>query len=87
MPLLYGSPAIDAGNNSLIPAGVTTDQRGAPRIFNGTVDIGAYELQVPLVASFVVDITADFSDPTDGKTSLREAIASANATSGPHDHL
>ena len=34
MALLPGSPAIDAGNNALIPAGVTTDQRGLPRIVN-----------------------------------------------------
>ncbi len=39
------SPAIDAGDNALIPPGVTTDQRGAgfPRIVNTTVDIGAVE--------------------------------------------
>ncbi len=43
MALLPGSPAIDAGNNALIPAGVTTDQRGLSRIVNGTVDIGAFE--------------------------------------------
>ena len=43
MALLPGSPAIDAGNNALIPAGVTTDQRGLPRIVNGVVDIGAFE--------------------------------------------
>ena len=43
MALLPGSPAIDAGNNALIPAGVTTDQRGLPRIVDGTVDIGAFE--------------------------------------------
>ncbi len=45
MALLPGSPAIDAGNNDLIPSGVTTDQRGTgdPRIVNGTVDIGAFE--------------------------------------------
>jgi hypothetical protein len=49
MALLPGSPAIDAGNNALVPAGVTTDQRGAgfSRIVNGTVDIGAFELQQP----------------------------------------
>jgi len=43
MALLPGSPAIDAGNNALIPAGVTTDQRGLPRIVNGVADIGAFE--------------------------------------------
>ncbi len=45
LALLPGSPAIDAGSNALIPGGVSTDQRGAPRIENGTVDIGAYEIQ------------------------------------------
>jgi CSLREA domain-containing protein len=82
MPELYGSPAIGAGNTTLVPAGVTTDQRGQPRFFGAKVDLGAYELQVVLVPSFVVDTTADYSDPTDGKTSLREAVASANAIPG-----
>ncbi len=41
--LLPGSPAINAGNNANIPAGITTDQRGEPRIVDGTVDIGAFE--------------------------------------------
>ncbi|HET6631897.1 MAG TPA: right-handed parallel beta-helix repeat-containing protein [Rhodanobacteraceae bacterium] len=47
MALLSGSPALDAGDNALVPGGVTTDQRGAGyvRIFNGTVDIGAFEVQ------------------------------------------
>jgi LPXTG-site transpeptidase (sortase) family protein len=53
------SPAIDAGNNSAVPAGVTTDLDGTPRFVdiptvpdsgNGTppiVDMGAYEEQGP----------------------------------------
>jgi hypothetical protein len=44
MALLSGSPAIDAGDNSNAPA---NDQRGPgfPRIVNGTIDIGAFEVQ------------------------------------------
>jgi hypothetical protein len=40
-----GSPALGAGNAALIPAGVTTDQRGAgfPRVTNGVLDIGAVQ--------------------------------------------
>jgi hypothetical protein len=42
MALLVGSPAIGAGD----PTDASpTDQRGAPRIVNGTIDIGAYEVQ------------------------------------------
>jgi hypothetical protein len=45
--LLSGSGAIDAGDNASIPTGVINDQRGIgfPRIINGTVDIGAFEVQ------------------------------------------
>jgi hypothetical protein len=57
-----GSPAVDAGNNSAVPAGITTDIAGLPRFFDdpavvdtgsGTppiVDMGAYE-RVPLSVS------------------------------------
>src|SRR6185503_4317915 len=59
--LMAGSPAIDAGNNSLAvnPADgnpLVTDQRGVDRILDGngdstaTVDIGAYETLVPTAA-------------------------------------
>ncbi|GET43525.1 DUF4347 domain-containing protein [Microseira wollei] len=43
--LVAGSPAMNAGNNALIPIGTTTDQRGTgfDRILGGTVDIGAVE--------------------------------------------
>jgi hypothetical protein len=44
MALLPGSPAIDAGDNTNAP---TWDQRGPgfPRVVNGTIDIGAFEVQ------------------------------------------
>ena len=52
MALNAGSPAIDAGSNAAA-AGLTTDQRGPGfvRISNGTVDIGAFEVQVPVVVN------------------------------------
>lgn len=37
------SPALDSGNNSAIPAGITTDLDNRQRIVNGTVDLGAFE--------------------------------------------
>lgn len=40
-----GSPAIDAGKTSALPAGISTDLDGKPRVSNGTVDIGAFEFQ------------------------------------------
>jgi predicted outer membrane repeat protein len=52
--LKSGSPAIDAGNNSFVPASVTTDLDGNPRVIDGdnngtaTVDMGAYEAQPPI---------------------------------------
>jgi hypothetical protein len=67
--LLTGSPAIDAGNNSLIPADVTDqdedsntseplpfDQRGPgfSRVVSGTVDIGAFEAGVQVYLPIVI---------------------------------
>lgn len=42
IPLLPGSPAIDAGG-AACPSGVTADQRGIARPVNGVCDIGAFE--------------------------------------------
>lgn len=41
--LQAGSPAIDSGDNSLVPSGIATDLAGNDRIFNTTVDMGVYE--------------------------------------------
>ncbi len=76
--LLPGSPAIDAGSNDLIPPGVTTDQRLLRlRIVGGVVDIGRLQRRTPKHPSLkLVTTAADGGvDPTDGLTSLREAIA------------
>lgn len=42
------SPVLNAGENSYIPSGITTDIDGNPRINYGFVDMGAYEKQLQL---------------------------------------
>nr|MDZ8001586.1 Calx-beta domain-containing protein [Aulosira sp. DedVER01a] len=80
--LLPGSPAINAGSNSLIPAdtedldgdGNTTepipyDQRGLTRVVGSTVDIGAFEVQsAPLSTLSIKDITV-----SEGNTGTKNA--------------
>lgn len=84
-----GSPAIDAGDQSFIPAGVTTDQRGAPRLIGG-LDIGAYELTTALIAAansaqFSYDLTTkilitDLLESITGGMGLPLTLQSASAT-------
>ncbi|MEH2071775.1 MAG: DUF4347 domain-containing protein [Nostoc sp.] len=80
--LLTGSPAINAGKNSLASS-VTTDQRGAGfnRISGNTVDIGAYEVQSTSPLSVNTDTVVTNTNDS-GKGSLRQAILNANATAG-----
>ena len=40
-----GSPAIDAGDNSVIDALPGTDLAGEPRVVNDNIDLGAFEFQ------------------------------------------
>ena len=90
MALLPGSPAMDAGSNSLATtAGLTTDERGFARVFNGLVDIGAFEsVRVTVTnASDVVNgdtssISALIASPGADGISLREAVTAANNTPG-----
>ena len=69
--LSLGSPCVDAGDNSAVPAGITTDYVGADRFFDepGTpdlgngfapvVDMGAHEFGAPFTASCPADINGD----------------------------
>ncbi|MEJ5241226.1 MAG: DUF2341 domain-containing protein [Anaerolineales bacterium] len=72
----YGSPAIDAGNNSAVD--VTIDLDGTPRIQDGnndgtaTVDMGAYETVPDTTAPTVTSLVRADADPT--------AAASVNFT-------
>ncbi len=69
--LLLGSPAIDAGDDTLLssPFNLTTDQRSSPRKAGAHVDIGAFEL-----------LPGDFNN--DGVVDLNEL----NAVLGSYNH-
>ncbi|MEM8954445.1 MAG: right-handed parallel beta-helix repeat-containing protein [Verrucomicrobiota bacterium] len=47
------SPVINVGNNSLIPAGITTDLDSNSRIIDTTVDLGAFEQTTALDRSII----------------------------------
>ncbi len=66
LSLMPGSPAIDAGDNSSVPSGVTTDLDSNPRITGVTVDMGAYEYQSALAGAFPSPIV--FEDPPMNET-------------------
>jgi hypothetical protein len=76
--LQAGSPALNIGDNAALPAGVTTDLDGNPRIVNGVVDLGAYE------ASFTDTPIAGLSATSDSPTLLGQSTlftATVNAGS------
>ena len=96
MPPLYGSLAIDAGNNALAvgpdDSPLATDQRGTPRIIDATlsgtpiVDIGAVELPpisaIPLIVNTTADGAVGFPNPA--HLSLRDAVSLADSLHGDH---
>lgn len=76
--LLNGSRAIDNGSPAFEQSTLSSDQRGIQfqRVFDGTIDIGAYERQSLDSSLFVVTTLADEPVATNTDVSLREAIAS-----------
>ena len=83
MAPLSGSPVIGAGDPSLgsgfvAPDGAAVDQRGAPRIEGGKVDIGAVE-SGPITITVNTPADQSYGPVIDGSSvSLRQAIAFAN---------
>ena len=69
MALLPGSPAINSGDTANAPA---YDQRGPgfPRIVNGSIDIGAFEVQATNVAAPIVSSINTTQGPASGGTSV-----------------
>ncbi len=47
--LQFNSPCIDAGDDSSVPPGITTDIEGGGRICNAAVDMGAHEQNIVFV--------------------------------------
>ena len=78
MALLPGSPAIDAGDNALVPDGVTTDQRGLPRVVNGIVDIGAFESSL-----FTVSVTSGSGQSTPVSTAFSAPLVATVTANNP----
>lgn len=86
--LQSNSPCINAGLNSLAPAGPDLD--GNPRIAGGTVDIGAYEFQFPVSQisyawlqhfNLPINPSTDTADPDgDGVNNYREWLAGSDPT-------
>jgi CSLREA domain-containing protein len=73
---LPGSPAICVGSSSLVPSGVTTDQRGFP-LDASCVDAGAVQTNY-----LMVNTAGDSNDDscTTATCSLRDAITAANTS-------
>jgi hypothetical protein len=72
--LQRNSPCINTGSNAAIPAGITTDLAGNPRISGGTVDMGAFE--APLRNNI---ITAQPADTVAGQTLAPIVVQLQNA--------
>jgi hypothetical protein len=100
MALLPGSPAINAGDNTGAPA---FDQRGPgfPRIFGGTIDVGAFETQAQLPPAIVISdvslpegnvgttaalFTVQLSAPGTETVTVKYSTADGGATVSDNDY-
>ncbi len=78
--LSVGSPCIDAGSRDLLPASVTTDLAGQPRVANSEVDMGAYEFDGPYnyyVDAIQGDDTGEGYSPAHAFATIQRGIEAA----------
>ena len=73
------SPAVNAGNNAA--NGTTEDLVGNYRVFNGTIDMGAYESQVD------ISLPSIFTGAGDGTTWMDAANWDSGFVPGPCQHV
>ena len=78
--LLAGSPAINAGNTALIPAGVTRDQTGSARVVDSIVDIGAFEFRG--ISTTAAVTTSAASTTYGGAVTFTATVTAASAPAG-----
>lgn len=83
--LLVGSPALNAGLDSLLPAGSAVDFDGAPRLSGPSVDVGALEGAV--TARFGLlhpGLPLEGDENGNGRTNYEDYATGASPV-GPHD--
>jgi hypothetical protein len=78
--LRWGSPAVNSGSNELVPQSVAADLDGNPRITFGTVDMGAYEVQLLSVRK---SVTPDVDVPYRGPVTYTVVLKN----NSPHDSI
>lgn len=78
------SPAVDAGDPGLIPAGITSDLDGSPRIVGASVDMGAYETSA---AQSMLTVTPAITPPSCFGTADGSATVNAEGGAPPYQYL
>lgn len=73
--LNFHSPCINAGDNDYVSS--ATDLAGNPRIADGTVDMGAYELPYHFVSQNSTNPVAPFSTWATAATNIQDAVDAA----------
>lgn len=79
VPLLQGSPAIDAGSATVCPA---TDQRGVARPFGSYCDVGAFEAPFPSTHPAILQVAAAAGSVVETNTNIVVTVARIGDTAG-----